>query len=57
MTKREKLKRWRKLIAAKQWKIKDVAGRLGVATQTAYNWNCGSQTIPEKRVLELEAMK
>ena len=57
MTKREKLKRWRKLIAAKQWKIKDVAGRLGVATQTAYNWNCGSQEIPDARLIQLESLE
>lgn len=57
MTKREKLKRWRELLTARQWKVKDVAERLGVVPQTAYNWNCGSQEIPDARIEQLEAMQ
>jgi transcriptional regulator with XRE-family HTH domain len=57
VTKREKLKRWRELLTARQWKVKDVAERLGVVPQTAYNWNCGSQEIPDARIEQLEGMQ
>ena len=54
MTKREKLRRWRELIAARKWTVKQVAKRFGIAEQTAYNWNCGSQEIPDARIEQLE---
>jgi hypothetical protein len=57
MTKTEKLKRWRAAIASRNWTVKRAAKELGVVQQVAYNWNCGSQTIPEDRLIQLEAMK
>jgi hypothetical protein len=59
MTKTEKLRRWRVAKQRRNLTCKQIAGLLdpAVAPQTVFNWNCGSQTIPEKRVLELEAMQ
>ena len=57
MTKSEKLIRWRAAIQRRGWTVKRAAKELGINLQVAYNWNCGAQTIPEKRVLELEAME
>jgi DNA-binding XRE family transcriptional regulator len=56
VTKREKLKRWRELLAEMDMTVKEVAERFGIAEQTAYNWNCGSQEIPDKRLEQLEAL-
>jgi hypothetical protein len=59
MTKTEKLKRWRRAKENLGISCKQIAIRLQpkVTAQTCFNWNCGAQTIPEARVLELEAFK
>lgn len=57
MTKAERLKRWRAVLSRRNMSVKEAAGRLKIAPQVAYNWNCGNQLIPEKRVLELEGLK
>jgi hypothetical protein len=57
MTKTEKFKRWRLAKQRLDITCKEIAIRLDVVPQTVFNWNCGAQTIPEARVLELEAMQ
>jgi hypothetical protein len=57
MTKTEKLLRWKEAIRKRGWTVKRAARELGIETQVAYNWNCGAQTIPEARVIQLEELK
>jgi hypothetical protein len=57
MTKTEKLKRWRVAKQRLDITCKEIAIRLKVVPQTVFNWNCGAQTIPEARVIQLEELK
>lgn len=57
MTKSEKLKEWKKQLKRLGINPREAAERLEVAKQTAYNWSCGGQEIPERRIKQLEAMK
>lgn len=49
--------RWKAALLRLGINPRQAAERLGVARQTAYNWNCGSQTITEERLKQIEAMK
>lgn len=53
----EKLIRWKKALKRLRLNPKQAAARLGVNSQTAYNWNCGAQSVPEARLRAIEEMK
>lgn len=54
----ERLKRWKKHLVRLGINPREAAERLGLKNkQTAYNWNCGGQVIPAKRLKQLEALK
>ena len=57
MTPAERLKLWKKQLTRLNLSPKEAAARLGVNSQTAYNWNCGQQAVPESRIKQLESMK
>jgi hypothetical protein len=57
MTPAAKLKLWKRQLRRLGLKPKTAAARLGINSQTAYNWNSGQQAVPEKRIRQLEAMK
>ena len=57
MTKTEKLKRWRCAKRRCSLTCREIAALMDVTTQTVFNWNCGSQTIPAARVLQLETFE
>jgi hypothetical protein len=57
MTADQKLKQWKKHLKRLRLTPKTAAARLEINSQTAYNWNCGAQAVPEKRLRQLEAMK
>jgi hypothetical protein len=57
MTHDEKLRRWLKARKRLGFTVKQTAAMLNVAVQTCFNWNCGSQSIPETRLKQLESMK
>jgi hypothetical protein len=58
MTHAERLKRWKAELKRLGINPREAAERLGLKNkQTAYNWNCGASKVPERRILQLEAMK
>ena len=56
MSKEIRLKRWRAVLAKRGWTIPQAAIMLGIKPQVLYNWNCGLQPIPPKRLKQLEEM-
>jgi DNA-binding transcriptional regulator YiaG len=57
MTPAEKFTCWKRQLKRLGLTPKTAAARLGINSQTAYNWNSGQQAVPEKRLRQLEAMK
>jgi hypothetical protein len=57
MTHAEKLKRWKANLKRLRLNPRQAAERLKVRKETAYGWNCGSVSVPEGRLNELEAMR
>jgi hypothetical protein len=57
MTPLERLTEWKRQLRRLGINPKQAAQRLKVNSQTAYNWNCGAQAVPQKRLDQLGAMK
>jgi DNA-binding XRE family transcriptional regulator len=57
MTHEQKLRAWKKHTKRLGLTPTELAKRLGIATQTIYNWSCGSVSIPQARINELEKMQ